>query len=1113
MPSLQLERMTSLKGMSEMDLAADKPLPRASRVFRMGPVRMGPVARLVRMASIFLATLVPLAAQEEKDPALDLYFVANGAYNRKLYPAAIGGFEEFLKKHGNHPKADLARRGLALSLYAQKQYEKAIPHLTELLNKQSLPDEISRDRLTMMQGNCLLRSGRQDEARSFFVAEVGRLQDPAFKTTARAAIADICFAKQEWEEVCKWTAQLLSGEVSPDQAARGHYQQGFAFYQLKKHTEAIAALEKVAPLEGDGAWKTRAAYLLGECFTILQEHAKAEPAFEEALRGLQGADLAECHRRLGVARFLLEKWEASAAELANYLKLEGETRGADQKEPPQVPEARLFIGRCLLEQGNAREAEKRLGSLANGEGEIAARASLWLARVHSRAGTPNYDRAAQILEEAVQKHAKSGVIDDLRFDFANALMSRPNPDWKMAADQFGRINPGDFGQYGEVLAQWATCLHKIKDYNQSLRIADRFLEKFKEHPMAADTMFLRAENLFLLDQLDAAATAYQEFIAGHGDHANALASALRTAQVHHQKGNFAEALKVAQPLLAKKPEGPLFAQLAFLVGDSQFRLEKWQEAVPPLEDFIATRVDKKNRNSQRVSTDPNVDTALMQLAVSYTHLGQVDKALEHLETLTRFYPQPTPHLALALAEQGRLAYESGDLKLAKQSLERFLSEDSKDEPQFKKNAGIQRPRVHYYLGWVNSVAGNHEEAATCFEQVISVKADHDLAPDAALQQGIAYVNAENFEAAAKHFPEMLKKYPDHERLPRITYFAGLSLARIKDWGRASGYLRKVVESYGDSEFAPQALYEWAWCERAQERKQQAVELYERLIENYGDSDLAIKVQSELAELNLDSGAQDAVIERLSKTLEEVTDPVLKEDILYQLASAYFKKGDYGEAATRFEELLEEYPSSTRRASMCFQAGEARLRLEETVAAREHFAAGLKAEGIPGLLRESMTMRLGEMQTATSQFEESHKTYIDFLNRFGESQWRRNAQFGIGWALENLDSPQEAIREYAKLLQDGDEVDLWTVRARYQTGECLFNMQQYEKAITEFLHCELNYTKYPSWQAKAMLEIGRVLLAQEKNEEAMERFKEVIKRYPNEKAALVARQYLDQLRGQ
>ena len=213
----------------------------------------------------------------------------------------------------------------------------------------------------------------------------------------------------------------------------------------------------------------------------------------------------------------------------------------------------------------------------------------------------------------------------------------------------------------------------------------------------------------------------------------------------------------------------------------------------------------------------------------------------------------------------------------------------------------------------------------------------------------------------------------------------------------------------------------------------------------------------------------------------------------------------------FEELLVKYPDSKLRASMCFQAGESRYKLKETVVARAHFAEGIKQGNLRPVLAESMLMRLAEMQSATAEHPSAYKSYRDFIGRFPESKWRRNAQFGLAWSLENSDKPEEAIRQYAPLLEADKSVDLWTVRARFQTGECYFNMQKYEEAVKEFLNVEIHYKKYPAWQAKGILEIGRVLLAQDKRGEAKERFKDVITRYPNEKAAIVARQYLDQLR--
>ena len=158
------------------------------------------------------------------------------------------------------------------------------------------------------------------------------------------------------------------------------------------------------------------------------------------------------------------------------------------------------------------------------------------------------------------------------------------------------------------------------------------------------------------------------------------------------------------------------------------------------------------------------------------------------------------------------------------------------------------------------------------------------------------------------------------------------------------------------------------------------------------------------------------------------------------------------------------------------------------------------------------MRLAETQALTGEQEAAASSYAKFLETYPESRWTRNARFGLAFALESSGDSEKAIPEYQKLLAD-NKVDLWTVRGRFQLGECYFNLQKYDEAIAEFVNVEINYTKYPAWQAKSVLEMARVLIAQDEKDKAADRLKDVIKRYPKEKAAAVAQQYLDELRSQ
>ena len=171
---------------------------------------------------------------EKKDAALDQYYVANAAFNRKLYPVAAGQFESFLEKYPKHPKVDLALQGLALSLYALKQYDKTMPHLEVLLAKEKIDATISRERLVMLLGQCLMISEKRSEAKDLFLKEIKIIKDPAYRVAALAAICDVSFNEKKWEEVELWADQLVMSKPSPEALARGLYQQGYAKYQLKR---------------------------------------------------------------------------------------------------------------------------------------------------------------------------------------------------------------------------------------------------------------------------------------------------------------------------------------------------------------------------------------------------------------------------------------------------------------------------------------------------------------------------------------------------------------------------------------------------------------------------------------------------------------------------------------------------------------------------------------------------------------------------------------------------------------------------------------------------------------------------------------------------------------
>ena len=1090
------------------------------------------------VAALIAGIACPAHAQKKPDPALELYFAANAAYNRKLYPIAAGNFQKFLGQFPTHEKAQLARYGLGLSQFRLKQYDRAVNEFLTLKKAPKLDAKIERGRVTLLHAQCLLYSGKADDALIHLTAASANLPAGIHRTGAKAAVADIYFRKQDWLKTVNWTRRLQQDKPTPAQSIRAGYQEAFAQFKSEKFPDSVAVITQTkakAVAAKSTAWVTRLDYLAGECHMAAGKLPEAEVALAAALNGLQGEDKVDCRYRLAMVKFDQKKWELAQADFELFLR----ENKMPVNEDARKREADFLVARCMMEQKEIPKADKRFNQVGQGNDEVAARAYLWRGRLYSRDG--KYDAAVNAIRPALDKpwyktsfqpkpgQPRTAIVADIDFEYAIALMLKPAPDWAGAIQFLARIQQrrGDYGQLAEVLSQQAICQHKLKQFNPSFQTTGRFIREQVKHRLIGDMRFLHAENLFLLNRLDEAVKAYTEFLTAEKKHSQRTAAEFRIAQVHHHKQQWAESNKRAVPILLQKPEGKLFEQISFVVGENYFRLGEWASAAGPFESFLALHVTRPKNNPKarpKVNKAPNVDAALMQLGVALARQNKLTNAIEQLEILVTNYGPESPHLPLALSEQGKLLYDTKQRGRARNVLQRFVNERMNKNNAHFQAAGREVGRVHYYLGWIDAEEKRFPQAAENFKIAAAnsggrkAKDGSSLAADAALQQGIAMVDGSDFANAARHLQQVANQYREHPRRAVILYYTGLAFAREKNWNAALGFFKQVVESHPKENFADKALYEWAWCERELKRNKEATARYELLLKQWPTSTLANKVQSELAELNLDAGAQDKVIASLTATMAKLgdsdTDKKLKFELEYQLASAHFKKKDYRNSAVKFEALIERGANHKLLPSIRFQSGEARLALTQSATARDHYLAASKLGGMSRELSESILFRLAETQGLTKQYQEAQKSYEKFLREYKESQWTRNARYGLGYSLEQLGQHNRAIGEYSQLLPQADQkdkrLDKWMVQARFQIGECRFAMKQWDQAMADFVSVSVNAQGFDEWRAKAILEMGRIYRIQNKDKEALERFKEVLTRFKNTTAAKAAQKQLDDL---
>jgi TolA-binding protein len=229
----------------------------------------------------------------------------------------------------------------------------------------------------------------------------------------------------------------------------------------------------------------------------------------------------------------------------------------------------------------------------------------------------------------------------------------------------------------------------------------------------------------------------------------------------------------------------------------------------------------------------------------------------------------------------------------------------------------------------------------------------------------------------------------------------------------------------------------------------------------------------LAELEAAAGRCAASV-ALLKPLRDPEHPVhVPDDVLapalYRLGVCAFEGRDYAAAADALAALLDQRPDHELAASASYFCGEAQLHLGRFKAAVENFTR-LVEKYPKDPARPAALLRLGDCHAALQQWEAAEREFSRFLREYKDDERGYQAQFGVGWARENLTRYDEAIAAYRGVVERHQGPT--AARAQFQIGECLVAQTKLDEAITELLKVDILYA-YPEWSAAALFEAGRV----------------------------------------
>jgi TolA-binding protein len=1026
---------------------------------------------------------------EEPDPALEKYHNANSMTMRRLYKLAVPQYREFLAQHPTHAKAPLARWGLALCLYSTNTHQEAADLFAGLAGKPEVQDQ---EQLHNLWGACLLELQKPAEAEKAFAWTIQNGKTPARKADALAAMLDVLSQQKKWADLAKRADDLAALEGAETYRETALYQAGMALVEQKAYAEAA---RRFASLAKDGKSEDlihRANYQLGECAEQGGNLKEAQKYFAVAARQRAGAYVEAASYKLGATRILLGETEAGIQDLTAYLKAFPQSRLA--------PYASLYLGRGYVETRRNDAAEKQLRAVAHQAGPAAAEAKLWLARALARQERPKGDRhqaIADLLRDAPAQHKDSPFLPELLYEAATAEMHRER--FPAAAALFAQIPADKGGLSAEAQRLQAFCMHRDGKYEESVKLCDAFLAANAQHEKAPEVLFLKAEGLLQLGKTEEAHAIHrqvaQQTKVGEDHRRLAL---VRLAKQAYDAKDWKGCLDHLAPLLDAKASGPAFVQVHFMAGDCHLRQENWEGAIRHLEHF-----------AQNHPTQPNADTALFNLALAYQKANRPQDATRVLASL----------LPKSSAKGHRRTETRTEIKIdnpnAYADFCRVVYEHEKDEKRkvdFLQRAAAENvPEAHYYLAWAYVELKRDTDAIRHFGEVMK-RPDHALTFDASLQRSILQIRADEFAEALKTLARLAEKHRAHPKIGEILFYRGLCLAKLDKIAEAVRDFAEVMEKHADSPVAEKAIYWRAWCERRRKNPAEAARLL-ALLDGKSTAGVPLAdAQLEMAEMDLERGRPAEVIARLKPLADNRAlldaQPAAAERIFYALGWALYRSGDLSASAQAFERLLprakEKGGRSDRLATAAFQAGEARLALREYLAALRHFTLAEEASR-DSAAHEAALLRLAQVLDLNNKWKDCQLTAEQFLKQYPQSALASQAQFTLGWALEHQKQYDAAIKVYEALVAPAKR-DETAAKAHFQIGECLFAQGQYDAAMTQFTLVETRY-RLPQFTSKALIEIGRILEKQGDLARAQERYKEVLRRFPDSTAVPAAKELL------
>ena len=336
-------------------------------------------------------------------------------------------------------------------------------------------------------------------------------------------------------------------------------------------------------------------------------------------------------------------------------------------------------------------------------------------------------------------------------------------------------------------------------------------------------------------------------------------------------------------------------------------------------------------------------------------------------------------------------------------------------------------------------------------------------------------NKQLFVDAQKIFQKIIDDYGIEDELyASACYYSANSFLKMGKKDEAATGFEFIVNNVTWSKFREESLFTLGLIYYDLGRYALSRKNHIMLIYQYPNSDYVGTAMYWVGESYSAEGRLDEAVEFLTQAIEDESTNKSRDYALYALASIYEKMNDYENAVKYYDQLLTYHPDSPLALQAQVRIGVCYFYLNDYYNSILELSNPMLQNLSQDELAESLYL-LANSHYRVEEYADAATGYSEIINRFPNSEYYRNAQYGLAWSLFQQSKYNEAYEVFNRISEGQDSI---AIKSFVWKGESKRYAGNTQEALTIF---ENFLKRYPDNSLSPLVEslIGLIYFDQNK----------------------------------